>query len=52
VAVTAGQGATGVILADHVKSVDCKGRRAEKLGRCTPEVIEEVRAKLAPLLGP
>jgi len=52
VAVTAGQGATGVILADHVKSVDWKARRAEKLGHCTPEVIEEVRAKLAPLIGP
>jgi len=52
VAVAAGQGATGVILADHVKSVDWKARRAEKLGHCTPEVIEEVRAKLAPLLGP
>ena len=51
VAVTAGQGATGVILADHLKSVDWKVRRAEKLGRCTTEVIDEVRARLAPLLG-
>jgi mRNA interferase MazF len=51
VAVTAGQGATGVILADHVKSVDWKARRAERLGHCTTEVIGEVRAKLAPLLG-
>jgi mRNA interferase MazF len=52
VGVAAGEGATGVILADHVKSVDWKARRAEKLGHCTPEVIEEVRAKLAPLIGP
>ena len=51
VAVPAGHGVTGVILADHVKSVDWKARRAEKLGRCTGEVIEEVRARLAPLLG-
>ncbi|SPE40933.1 mRNA interferase MazF (fragment) [Candidatus Sulfopaludibacter sp. SbA3] len=51
VAVTAAQGATGVILADHVKSVDWKARRAEKLGRCTVEMIGEVRARLAPLLG-
>ena len=51
VAVTAPQGATGVILADHLKSVDWKVRRAEKLGRCTTEVIDEVRARLAPLLG-
>lgn len=50
-AVTAGQGATGVILADHLKSIDWKARRAEKLGQCIPEVIDEVRARLAPLLG-
>jgi len=51
VAVPAGHGATGVILADRVKSVDWKARRAEKLGHCTTEVIGEVRARLAPLLG-
>ncbi|MGA3260613.1 MAG: endoribonuclease MazF [Bryobacteraceae bacterium] len=51
VAVPAGQAVTGVILADHLKSVDWKARRAEKLGHCTNEVIDEVRAKLAPLLG-
>ena len=51
VAVPAGHGAAGVILADHVKSVDWKARRAEKLGQCPTEVIDEVRARLAPLLG-
>jgi len=51
VAVPSGQGVTGVILADHVKSIDWKARRAEKLGHCPNEVIDEVRAKLAPLLG-
>ena len=51
VAVPAGRGTTGVILADHLKSVDWKARRAERLGRCTDEVMAEVRAKLAPLLG-
>ena len=51
VAVPAGSGATGVILADHLKSIDWKARRAERLGRCTDEVLQEVRAKLAPLLG-
>jgi len=48
---SAGHGATGVILADHVKSVDWKARRAEKLGHCTNEVIDEVRARLAPCSG-
>jgi len=51
VAVPDSQGATGVILADHVKSVDWKVRRAEKVGRFPSETIEEVRARLAPLLG-
>ena len=51
VAVPGGGGVSGVILADHVKSVDWKARHAERLGRCTSEVLEEVRAKLGPLLG-
>jgi mRNA interferase MazF len=51
VAVPAGRGATGVILADHLKSIDWKARHAEPLGSCTDEVMEEVRARLAPLLG-
>ncbi len=51
VAVPAAIGATGVILADHLKSVDWKARHAEPLGRCTAEVMDEVRGKLASLLG-
>jgi mRNA interferase MazF len=51
VAVPPGHGAAGVILADHLKSIDWKARRAERLGRCTDEIMREVRAKLAPLLG-
>lgn len=51
VAVPAGHGATGVILADHVRSIDWKARQAAKLGRCPIDRVEEVRARLAPLLG-
>jgi len=51
VAVTAGQGATGVVLADHLKSLDWRARHAERIGRCAAEVLDEVRARLAPLLG-
>jgi mRNA interferase MazF len=51
VAMPAGHGTTGVILADHLKSIDWKARHAEPLGRCTDDVMGEVRAKLAPLLG-
>lgn len=46
-----GKGASGVILADHLKSVDWKARDAKRLGHCPNEVMDEVRAKLAPLLG-
>lgn len=51
VIVPSGHGVTGVILADQVKSVDWKARRAERLGRSTAELLEEVLARLAPLLG-
>ena len=51
VAVPAGGGVTGVILADHLKSIDWKAHHAEPLGRCTDEVVDDVRARLAPLLG-
>ena len=44
-------GASGVILADQLKSVDWKTRFAARLGRCPDSVLDEVRALLAPLLG-
>jgi mRNA interferase MazF len=51
VALPTGAGVTGVVLADHLESIDWKARHAERLGRCATETLEEVRAKLAPLLG-
>ena len=51
VAVPSGASVTGVALVDHLRSVDWKALPAERLGRCTDEIMEEVRAKLAPLLG-
>jgi mRNA interferase MazF len=51
VPVPAGCGVKGVILADHVKSVDWKARRAERIGRVPPLTLNEVLARLAPLLG-
>jgi mRNA interferase MazF len=51
VAVPGSHGISGVVLADHVKSVDWRARRAEKLARCPKEVLNDVLAKLAPLLG-
>jgi mRNA interferase MazF len=51
VAIPSGAGVTGVILVDHLRSVDWKARHAERVGRCSDEAMEIVRAKLAPLLG-
>jgi mRNA interferase MazF len=51
VAVPSEAGISGVILVDHLKSVDWKVRQAERVGRCPDEPMEIVRAKLAALLG-
>lgn len=51
VTVPMGQGLTGVILADQVKSLDWKARGAERHSRCPEDAVAEVRARLAPLLG-
>ena len=51
VAIPKGCGVAGVILADHLTSVDWKARRAEKAGRSSVEVMNEILAKIAPLLG-
>jgi mRNA interferase MazF len=40
----------GAILVDHVRSVDWRARRAEPAGRTPPDVLDEVVAKLRPLI--
>jgi mRNA interferase MazF len=42
---------SGVVLADQMKSLDWKERRVEQAGRAPASVVEEVLARLAPLLG-
>ena len=44
-------GVTGVFLADQVKSLDWKQRQAVKIGRVPLPTLNEVLARLAPLLG-
>jgi mRNA interferase MazF len=41
----------GVVLSDHVKSADWHVRDAAYAGTAPAEVLDEVRAKLSPLLG-
>ena len=42
---------TGVVLADHVKSLDWQARRVMHEGRAAPEVVAEVRERIRVLLG-
>lgn len=46
-----GSAVSGAILADQLKSVDWSARRTAKIGRIPPPALEEVLARLAPLLG-
>ena len=41
----------GVVLADHIKCADWRQRRSEPICSAPPEVLDEVRARLKPLLG-
>ena len=41
----------GAVLADHVKSADWQERKSEPIATVPADVLEEVRAKLKPLLG-
>ncbi len=42
---------SGVVLADHIKSLDWKARRARFCCTVPPATIAEVLRKLAPLIG-
>ena len=42
---------SGVILADHLKSVDWRARRAERASRVPTQVLQDVLDRLGPLLG-
>ncbi|MBM3598062.1 MAG: endoribonuclease MazF [Alphaproteobacteria bacterium] len=42
---------SGVVLADHMRSADWRARRAERIARVGATVLDEVRARLAPVLG-
>ena len=51
VSVPSGCGVTGVVLADQLKSLDWKARQAAKIGRLPADALQDVLARLAPLLG-
>jgi mRNA interferase MazF len=41
----------GVVLADHLKSVDWRARRASRAARASDETVSEVLERIRPLLG-
>ena len=45
-----GSGFEGAILADHVKSIDWRVRRAEYKGRAAASVVDDLRERLRALL--
>lgn len=50
VRLNAGLAVTGVVLADHVRSVDWRVRNARRIGQAPPNLIQQVSAKLITLL--
>ncbi len=42
---------SGVVLADHLKSLDWKQRRASKAGKVPRPTLEDIRLRVGPLLG-
>ena len=51
VGLPAGLPVSGVILADQIKSLDWKERKAQFAARATGEVVEDVVALILPLIG-
>lgn len=47
----AGLPVSGVVLVDHLRSVDRTARNMETIGSAPAEVLEEIDARLAPLLS-
>ncbi len=45
------KGAGGAVLSDQVKNLDWRARKATPKGKVTIEELDEVRAKIAALLG-
>jgi len=51
VALPPGLPVTGVILSDHVRSIDWRARRAERASKADPETLSEVCGKLNALIA-
>ena len=45
------QGISSAVLSDQIKNLDWRARKATLKGKASPEEVDEVRAKIAALLG-
>ena len=41
----------GVVLTDHIRSLDWRARNAKLKGRDAPAILAEIRSRIAELLG-
>ena len=46
-----GLAVTGVVLSDHVRSIDWRARRAGRAGKADEDILAEVTGKLTALIG-
>jgi mRNA interferase MazF len=51
IALPEGCGVRGVVLADQIRSLDWKARRATRAGKVPAQILEEIVARIAPLWG-
>lgn len=51
VPIPSGQGVTGVVLADQVRCLSWTERNASSAGRAASDLVEDVREKIAALIG-
>jgi len=47
----AGLPVSGVVLVDHIRSIDREARKLEIIGKVPESVLDEINARLAPLLS-
>ncbi len=45
-----GMKVAGAILADQVKSLDWRARKADRMGKVTPDIIDQTTARVLPLV--
>jgi mRNA interferase MazF len=50
VALPAAGEVTGVVLTDQIKSLDWRARKADRMGKVNPDIIDQTTARILPLV--